>query len=55
VEFANGTEVNLSTFIVPDGRYEQFLVEPAEYALCGTGRRMQAVTARPRSGLVQPD
>lgn len=30
VEFANGTKVNLSTFTVPDGRYEQFLVEPAE-------------------------
>ena len=30
VEFANGTSVNLSTFTVPDGRYEQFLVEPAE-------------------------
>lgn len=30
VEFANGTAVNLSTFTVPDGRYEQFLVEPAE-------------------------
>jgi CubicO group peptidase (beta-lactamase class C family) len=30
VEFANGTMVNLSTFTVPDGRYEQFLVEPAE-------------------------
>jgi len=29
VEFANGTSVNLSTFTVPDGRYEQFLVEPA--------------------------
>ena len=28
VEFANGTTVNLSTFTVPDGRYEQFLVEP---------------------------
>jgi CubicO group peptidase (beta-lactamase class C family) len=28
VEFANGTSVNLSTFTVPDGRYEQFLVEP---------------------------
>ena len=30
VEFANGTRVNLSTFTVPDGRYEQFLVEPGE-------------------------
>lgn len=30
VEFANGTMVNLSTFTVPDGRYEQFLVEPSE-------------------------
>lgn len=30
VEFANGTKVNLSTFTVPDGRYEQFLVEPAD-------------------------
>jgi CubicO group peptidase (beta-lactamase class C family) len=30
VEFANGKVVNLSTFTVPDGRYEQFLVEPAE-------------------------
>ncbi len=30
VEFANGTKVNLSTFTVPDGRYEQFLVEPEE-------------------------
>ena len=30
VEFAGGTKVNLSTFTVPDGRYEQFLVEPAE-------------------------
>jgi len=30
VQFANGTSVNLSTFTVPDGRYEQFLVEPAE-------------------------
>jgi hypothetical protein len=30
VEFANGTTVNLSTFTEPDGRYEQFLVEPAE-------------------------
>ena len=30
VEFANGTTVNLSTFTVPDGRYEQFLVEPGE-------------------------
>ena len=30
VEFSNGTKVNLSTFTVPDGRYEQFLVEPAE-------------------------
>jgi len=30
VEFANGTKVNLSTFTVPDGRYEQFLVEPGE-------------------------
>jgi CubicO group peptidase (beta-lactamase class C family) len=28
VEFANGTKVDLSTFTVPDGRYEQFLVEP---------------------------
>jgi D-alanyl-D-alanine carboxypeptidase len=28
-EFANGTTVNLSTFTIPDGRYEQFLVEPA--------------------------
>lgn len=28
VEFANGTKVNLSTFTVPDGRIEQFLVEP---------------------------
>ena len=28
-EFANGTKVNLSTFTVPDGRIEQFLVEPA--------------------------
>ncbi len=30
VQFANGTSVNLSTFTVPDGRYEQFLVEPVE-------------------------
>ncbi len=28
VEFANGTKANLSTFTVPDGRIEQFLVEP---------------------------
>ncbi len=29
VEFASGKRVNLSTFTVPDGRIEQFLVEPA--------------------------
>ncbi|MGH7583235.1 MAG: serine hydrolase domain-containing protein [Gemmatimonadales bacterium] len=29
VEFATGKKVNLSTFTVPDGRIEQFLVEPA--------------------------
>jgi D-alanyl-D-alanine carboxypeptidase len=29
VEFATGKRVNLSTFTVPDGRIEQFLVEPA--------------------------
>ncbi len=29
VEFANGKKVNLSTFTVPDGKIEQFLVEPA--------------------------
>ncbi len=28
VAFANGTRVNLSTFTVPDGKIEQFLVEP---------------------------
>ena len=28
VEFASGKRVNLSTFTVPDGRIEQFLVEP---------------------------
>ncbi|HVX40116.1 MAG TPA: serine hydrolase domain-containing protein [Gemmatimonadaceae bacterium] len=28
VEFANGTTVNLSTYTVPRGQYEQFLVEP---------------------------
>jgi CubicO group peptidase (beta-lactamase class C family) len=27
-QFANGTKVSLSTYTVPDGRYEQFLVEP---------------------------
>jgi D-alanyl-D-alanine carboxypeptidase len=30
VQFANGTRVNLSTFTVPDGKIEQFLVEPGE-------------------------
>ncbi len=29
VQFANGATVNLSTYTMPDGRYEQFLVEPA--------------------------
>ena len=29
VEFASGKRVVLSTFTVPDGRIEQFLVEPA--------------------------
>ncbi|MEO7101765.1 MAG: hypothetical protein ABI311_00395, partial [Gemmatimonadaceae bacterium] len=28
VEFATGKRVNLSTFTVPDGKIEQFLVEP---------------------------
>ncbi len=30
VEFASGKRVNLSTFTVPDGKIEQFLVEPAD-------------------------
>lgn len=30
VEFANGTAANVSTFTVPDGKYEQFLVEPTD-------------------------
>jgi len=29
VEFAGGTRVNLSTYMMPDGKIEQFLVEPA--------------------------
>ena len=29
VEFTSGKRVNLSTFTVPDGKIEQFLVEPA--------------------------
>ena len=29
VEFANGTKVNLSTYTTTDGKFEQFLVEPA--------------------------
>ena len=30
VQFVNGTAVNVSTFTVPDGKYEQFLVEPTD-------------------------
>jgi hypothetical protein len=29
VEFASGKRVTLSTYTVPDGKIEQFLVEPA--------------------------